>query len=800
MSQPAWGASAGAWNHFSLTLGLTRDLLPVVANPNAPISENSKMREKGKTPSQYNRDRKVVGFTEWTKHEASEAQIKRWSRDSDLGICVQTHRMRAIDVDIVDQATASAVRECIEGFLFAEEFDQCEPARRTRGNSPKFLVPIWLDGTYAKRTIRTAHGIIEFLANGQQFVAVSTHPSGERYEWSTGEVPTAELIPRLTPAQFERLWALLQERFGIEPGAEARRGGAQPTRPRSLADANDPILGYLEARGWVVDYQGDGRVDVRCPWEHEHTTDTGSSSTTYFPRGVGGFQQGHFRCLHAHCAQRSDGDFLEAVGWNTEDFPLVLTEAERDALELTDGLPEGVQVQIIEAGAAEVASTDRPLPKFKRDGRTGKVKAIIENLILALSEPRVTGQHLGYDAFTDSVMLAPAVVGEDGALQDTPVHARQWVPVTEATRVELRLRLEAGNTGFEPIGRENMRDAVTAVAHRFRFDSAIEWLTHRVPRWDGVPRIDTFFPRYFRSANTAYTQAVGAYAWTALAGRVLKPGCKADMVPLLIGPGGTGKTTGVAALAPSPESFAELSLAVRDDDLARRLRGVLVGELGELRGLGTRESDAIKQWLSRTHEEWTPKFQEYKTTFARRCVFFGTTNNEQALVDDGAGLRRWLPVHVGRTDLAALEADREQLWAEARERFLQGGVAWQQADQLALRARADSTDVDPWTEPVRQWLLGCDFADEETGETQPRYMGPLTTVGVAVGALGIPAKNCGRVEQRRIGQVLRALGARPVTVRVGGSGKQGFRVVDTQLFANTWGEGLEGPEDVGDLV
>lgn len=239
---------------------------------------------------------------------------------------------------------------------------------------------------------------------------------------------------------------------------------------------------------------------------------------------------------------------------------------------------------------------------------------------------------------------------------------------------------------------------------------------------------------------------------------------------------------------------------MRDDDLARRLRGVLVGELGELRGIGSREADAIKQWISRTHEEWTPKFQEYKTTFARRCVFFGTSNNDQALVDDGAGLRRWLPMHVGQTDLAALEADREQLWAEARERFLESGVAWEQADRLAAQARADSTNVDPWLEPVRQWLLGHDFEDADTGEVQPRYMGALITTDVAAGALGIPAKNCGPVEQRRIGQVLRVLGARPVTVRVGGNGRHGFRVVDVQSFAKTWGASLEGPEDVSDLL
>lgn len=781
-----WGATRAHWQLFSTDLALQRDLLPVVANPDAPISEKSKMRDKGKTPSQYNRDRKVVGIPEWTQHEASDAQVRRWGSDPDLGICVITRRMRALDVDIVDQAQASEVRALIEGFLFAEEIGDGAPPARARGNSPKFLIPIWLDGTYPKRVIRTAHGAIEFLGNGQQFIAVSTHPSGERYEWS--ELPKAHTVPRLTPNQFEVLWSLLQQRFGVAPGIEARRGGATPKRPRSLEDARDPLLTHLEAKGWVVEYQNDGRVDVRCPWESEHSTDTGSSSTTYFPKGVGGFERGHFRCLHAHCAQREDGDFFEAVGWNTDAFPLVLTQAEHDSMELAGDLPEGVEVEIVSEDAPEVMASEYPLPKFKRDGRTGKIKAIIENITMALTDPRCCGHYLAYDAFTDSLMAAPATLGPDGALADVPVHARQWGPMTNALRGELRLRLEAGKGGFEPVGVENLREALTVVGERNRFDSAIEWLRHRVPRWDGVPRVDTFFARYFGARNSEYTRAVGAYAWTALAGRVLQPGCKADMTPLLVGPGGTGKTTGVAAMAPSPETFAELSLAVRDDDLARKLRGVLVGELGELRGLGTRDEDAIKQWLSRTHEEWTPKFMEYKTKFARRCLFFGTTNNDQALVDDGAGLRRWLPMWVGRTDLAGIERDRDQLWAEARERWDAGGVEWAAADRLAVTARANSTSHDAWLEPIRQWLLGHDFVDEDSGElTTERFRRGATTTEVAAGALSIPAKNCGNQEKKRIGQVLRTLGASPKTLRRAGGTVQGFKFTDTQKFAREWG-------------
>jgi predicted P-loop ATPase len=71
--------------------------------------------------------------------------------------------------------------------------------------------------------------------------------------------------------------------------------------------------------------------------------------------------------------------------------------------------------------------------------------------------------------------------------------------------------------------------------------------------------------------------------WTALAGRVLEPGVKADMVPILVGPQGCGKSSGVEALSPDPAFFTEISFAREDDDdLARKMRGRLVAEIARV--------------------------------------------------------------------------------------------------------------------------------------------------------------------------------------------------------------------------
>ncbi len=84
------------------------------------------------------------------------------------------------------------------------------------------------------------------------------------------------------------------------------------------------------------------------------------------------------------------------------------------------------------------------------------------------------------------------------------------------------------------------------------------------------------------------------------------------------------------------------------------MRGRLVAEIGELRGLNTKELESIKAFVTRTHENWIPKYREFATQFPRRLVFVGTTNEDEFLADK-TGNRRWLPVEVSKVDVKAIK-------------------------------------------------------------------------------------------------------------------------------------------------
>ncbi len=399
---------------------------------------------------------------------------------------------------------------------------------------------------------------------------------------------------------------------------------------------------------------------------------------------------------------------------------------------------------------ATPASQGEPLP-FKDRDRQGRVEPTTEALVLALSRPELCGFDIRQDAFQGAILIAPA--GSDN-----------WRAFTDADYVELQLTLERGGRGFtfKPVPKERLRDVVAYVAEQRTFDTARLWMDSL--RWDGVPRVETFLRDCFGAADTEYTRAVSRYFWSALAGRVLVPGVKADMVPVAVGPQGAMKSSTVAAIVPSPDFFLELDLGTKDDDQARLMRGKLVIELGELKGLRTKEVEHIKSFITRQHEEWTPKYREMTVRYSRRCIFFGTTNQAEFLSDD-TGHRRWLPFMVGTCDPDLVAANRMQLWAEARELFEREGVQYREAEHLARAEHEAFIEADPWQERVAQWLRTPDVLTEVAPED-----GPLRPLDILTGAIGLEARQIGRREEMRLSKVMRALGF--VQVRASFCGKQ----------------------------
>lgn len=748
---PQYGATREQWAHWSLILGLTEDLLPVVSNPGAQIAGESTLKTIGKVPSRYNARGLVVGIKDWTSRRSTAADIDVWSRKDDYGICLQTRSIRCLDLDLDSVTRASEVRGRIADLLGVL------PARLRPGSARLALAFRLPDQALAKRVITlSGGGAIELLASGQQFVISGQHPSGGRYFWEGGDPDT---IPTVTPEQLDACWRALDREFGDGSWVA---GGSGPTRALAASAAgvlgrlngvnrtgvDDPVAAWLAGRGWVVG-EDEKKLWVACPWSEEHTVDTGGSSTCWFVAGTGGYEQGHFECLHAHCARRGDREFLEAVGYEqsfVEDFGEIvpLLDARVDGRGVADpaldarGSAGAVGVDSGSAGGALVAVADptiewdsagpgRGITKVKSRGRVMR-EATAVNLARALAWPG-WWRRIQFDSFKQELFWS-AWSGE-GGLQ----------PWTSDDFFKAREQLELAQ--FMPMSKELLRDAIYRVGRADGFDSAQQWLGGLV--WDGVDRVSGAMARYFGAADDEYGQEVGRYQWTAAAGRVLDPGCKADMVIILqSNVEGHGKSSGVEALVPRREFYTTVDLTERDDNLTRCLQGVMVAEWPELRGLRSRASEAVKGWITQRADRFVPKYENAAVTVQRRHILIGTTN-EVGFLPEGAGRRRWLPIRVLQADLEALERDRDQLWAQGAAMFAAGGVAWERVQILAAGEYEQWAEEEMGLEKVALWIE----------ENPAEY---YRTEEILTQAMGSDLRNGRNYMEKQAARIMRKLG------------------------------------------
>ncbi|AKD19953.2 replication protein [Salmonella enterica subsp. enterica serovar Newport] len=657
---------------------------------------------------------------DWTKHRATEAEIRKWKQQGcNVGLILGRDRGDGLAYLGIDVDTSNSGYQDIVADGLSTQCNALLPYRG-RDNSERrayiVLAPAVSKHVHKLPLENGKTAAIELLGTGQQIVVFGTHPSGGKYTWYPDPMidapclPDPDSIPVLTAEQLKTFWNSLP---GVLPVTDSFVSGTARQRDLSSIDphATDEVADWLDENDWTLSVSSDGSRNLK-PFRDESAYSNGCSETSikYFPAGTGGFQQGHFKSMHASDSELTDADWLEGYGYSASMFedltPTVVKEAP-------------------------------PLPPFRRDSK-GAIEAIIDNVALALMRPDFTGVAIHYDIFRDAIMLAPE--GTDG-----------WRAFGDEDYSELRIILSRKD--FKEVNKELMRDAVYMVAKRQPFDSAITWLNGL--EWDGVPRIETFYHTHFGTADTAYTRAVSLYMWTALAGRVLEPGIKADMVPILVGAQGSRKSAGIAAISPDPEFFADISFADKDDDLARKMRGCLVAEISELRGLNTKDLESIKAWVTRTHDKWVPKYKEFTTIFARRGIPLGSSNEDEFLADK-TGNRRWLPVDVIRmVDTDAIAQDREMLWAEARETFKRlGGIQFRDAERLGASVHEQYMIKDAWLETVEKWLDTPDMLTEEI----PRNRKFLRASDVLKDAIGLSNEKVSRREQMRISNVLQNCG------------------------------------------
>lgn len=322
----------------------------------------------------------------------------------------------------------------------------------------------------------------------------------------------------------------------------------------------------------------------------------------------------------------------------------------------------------------------------------------------------------------------------------------------------LAIQEEIQLTGLRRVAKATVQDAVQLRAEQERFHPVKDYLTALV--WDGTPRVDRWLSYYLgaepspaappeeQERKRDYIAKIGRLFLIAMVARPMRPGCKADYMLILEGPQGALKSSACHVLAGKwfSDSLPDLSKgdAVR---LSMHLRGKWLIEIAEMSSFNAAESHRLKEFLTQTEEQYTPKFGRNEVQEPRQCLFIGSTN-EGTYLRDSTGARRFWPVAVGKIDLEALEADRDQLFAEAMVLLNQGEPWWPDADfekHFIKPEQAARYETDVWESEIERWLIRD-------------YIVECTVTQVLKDAVNMSTQNMGTREQRRVSAIMLQLG------------------------------------------
>ncbi|EPY07441.1 virulence-associated E family protein [Paenibacillus alvei TS-15] len=420
-----------------------------------------------------------------------------------------------------------------------------------------------------------------------------------------------------------------------------------------------------------------------------------------------------------------------------------------------------------DSGSAPVAPDSMDWIKMLEINSQGIPQKSSKNVRIVLENDPNLKDRIRMDLFADAIMGAaplpwPPRNTEEGIFQwrdDDDAGLREYIHGVLSFRTE----------GI-------IQDGLTLCARKNQYNPVTSYLNSL--EWDGVPRLDTLFIDYLGAADTPYTRAVTRKSFTAAVARAMLPGIKYDTMPVLTGAQGLGKTTLIQKMG--KDWFNNSIESFEGKEAAEMLQGVWIVEVGEMGAYSRSDVKTIKGFLSRTEDSYRAAYARKTEKHPRRCVFFGTSNDDQYLRDPTGGRRFW-PIDCGvirptKQVFVHLDDEVNQLWAEAVMRWRMG-ESLILSDELEIEAKRQQelhAEVDPWdgivsdfaerqvppdwgkrTLAERKMFWSGEFGNYQ-GELVPRDR--ICAQEVWLEALNGDARGMKRAETQRINNILDRLG------------------------------------------
>jgi len=541
-------------------------------------------------------------------------------------------------------------------------------------------------------------GAVEFKKHGKLMVAAgSIHPNGNYYRWTQkGE---------LVPAPKELLEALRRPDEKPRENNETTIGAIQLGRCLEQLDpANfrnyDDWRNLLFASHYACGGDPDG-LEVFLTWS------TGDPDYAGAGPDIKNFWE-------AAQDEHEEGRTAATLFWHV--------------IQAGGAIPPGPAEDDFEALPDEEDNGEYK-PKWRRNPKGDKILANIgHNVREAL---RVFKTPLAWNEFVEEIVTADThvMIDDKAASGYRRMISDRW-----------------GKTWTGDVPKQALKDGIQWYSEENLYHPIRDWLNSL--EWDGKPRLDTWLIDVTHAKDTPYVRAVSHTLIYAAVGRVFQPGVKYDLMVILEGPQGVGKSMLVRKLGGewTLEGLPPLH-GPNDKDVIGSMIGCWFVEIEELASMRKADVDVLKAFITKTEDRVRLPYKEYAKTYKRQSVLIGTTN-DAAYLRDSTGNRRFAPIYVGsHMDLERI--NRDQLFAEATAEWkakprnpitLPRGV-WEYAAIEQEKRRIE----DPWEEIIEAAFEKIDDGDMVTSQSLFEL-------------LNIPYEKARQFEQKKLSQVMQRLG------------------------------------------
>ena len=281
----------------------------------------------------------------------------------------------------------------------------------------------------------------------------------------------------------------------------------------------------------------------------------------------------------------------------------------------------------------------------------------LQNFSIALQNDPILSGHIRRNLFTEKMdincelpWIRTSTTFDDTDMSFLLLHMESHYGLKGEKMLMHALKIASTNESFHPV-----RDKLLSL------------------EWDGVPRVRFALHHFLGADISDFNENCLKVFMFGAVNRVFRPGSKFELMLVLAGGQGAGKTTFVRYLAMDEEWFSDDIRNISDEKVFHHLNGHWIMEMSEMVATANAKSiEEIKSFLSRSKDFCRLAYDRFGCDHPRQCVFAGTTNRMDFLPMDRSGNRRFMPVmiHPELADCHILDNPEEsrhyfeQMWAE----------------------------------------------------------------------------------------------------------------------------------------